>query len=164
MKKTYILYNPGSGNGSGKQDAETLQALYPDAVPVDMTQIPRYSVFFEGIQPEDEIILCGGDGTLNRFVNDTQGVEIKNKIHYFACGSGNDFARDLGHKAYDTPGYPVSRYLTELPCVTVNGKKRCFSTMSDSGSTVTAVKLGTNYGKRTEKPPTRSPSTIPRLQ
>ena len=126
MKKTYILYNPHSGNGSGKQDAETLQVLYPDAVLINMTQISLYSVFFDGLQPDDDIILCGGDGTLNRFVNDTQGIEIKNKICYFACGSGNDFARDLGYMAYDNPGHPVNRYLTELPSVTVNGKKTLF--------------------------------------
>lgn len=126
MKETYILYNPYAGNGEGKHDAESLQLLYPGAVIIDMTRITRYPVFFSGMEPDDEIIICGGDGTLNRFVNDIKGIEIKNKLYYFACGTGNDFARDLGHSSYDDPKYPVNRYLTELPSVIVNGKKTLF--------------------------------------
>ena len=126
MGKIYILYNPKANNGSGKDDAENLQVCYPDAVMIDMTHITRYPVFFEGLESDDEIIICGGDGTLNRFINDIQGIEIKNTLYYFACGTGNDFARDLGHSSYDDPRYPINRYLTELPSVTIDGNTTLF--------------------------------------
>ena len=164
MNDTYILYNPHSGNSSGKQDAETLGALYPVAVMINMTQISRYSVFFDGLSPDDEIILCGGDGTLNRFVNDTQGIDIKNKIFYFACGSGNDFARDLGQKAYENPAHPINRYLTELPSVTVNGKKTLFLNNVGFGIDGYCCEVGDKLREDNKKHPIRSPSTIPRLQ
>lgn len=41
-------------------------------------------------------ILCGGDGTLNRFINDLGGVKLSCEILYFPGGSGNDFAHDIG--------------------------------------------------------------------
>ena len=46
---------------------------------------------------DDEVILCGGDGTLNIFVNDIKDMDVKNTIYYYASGSGNDFAKDIGH-------------------------------------------------------------------
>lgn len=36
------------------------------------------------------MILCGGDGTLNRFVNDVNGMNIPNKLYYYPTGTGND--------------------------------------------------------------------------
>ena len=126
MADTYILYNPHAAYGECKNDAEALQVLYPDAVMIDMTRITRYPVFFEGLEVDDEIILCGGDGTLNRFVNDTKNIEIKNKLCYFACGTGNDFTRDIGHSSYDDPKFPINRYLANLPSVTINGKSTLF--------------------------------------
>ncbi len=52
---------------------------------------------------DDYIVLCGGDGTLNRFVNDTENTNMGNEILYFPSGSGNDFARDLGQNPGETP-------------------------------------------------------------
>ena len=126
MRDVYILYNPNANNGRGKEDAEVLQVCYPDAVMIDMTRITRYPVFFEGMEEDDAVIICGGDGTLNRFVNDTNGIEIRNELYYFACGTGNDFARDLGHNSYDDPQFPINRYVINLPRVAVNGKSIMF--------------------------------------
>ena len=35
----------------------------------DVTKISDYKTFFEGLNADDELVLCGGDGTLNRFIN-----------------------------------------------------------------------------------------------
>ena len=79
----------------------------------------------EAAQTGEEVRLyaCGGDGTLNRFVNDTDGLEITKEILYFPAGSGNDFARELG-----TDGNPVviTQYLNNLPSVEVNGRRYRF--------------------------------------
>jgi len=41
-------------------------------------------------------VIAGGDGTLNRFINDTAPLQIGCHIYYFATGSGNDFLAYLG--------------------------------------------------------------------
>ena len=122
MADKYILFNPHAGNGQCREDAEIVQVMYPGAVSIDMTKITRYPVFFGGLAEDDEIILCGGDGTLNRFVNDTKDIAVQNRIFYFPGGSGNDFAKDIGIHSGDTSTLPVNGYLQNLPSVTVNGK------------------------------------------
>ena len=56
----------------------------------------RIRHIFYSISPESDIVLCGGDGTLNRFINDSDGYPYENPLYYYGTGSGNDFLRDLG--------------------------------------------------------------------
>lgn len=126
MGKTYILYNPYAGNGTCKNEAERLYGTYANAVLTDMSKIESYETFFSGLDGADELILCGGDGTLNRFVNDTKDIEIKNDIYYYAVGSGNDFARDLGKERGAHPSFRINELIRELPSVSVNGEERLF--------------------------------------
>lgn len=119
---TYVLYNPLAGKGIGTIE-EKLRRHMPDVDPVmiDMTAVEDYAEFFGGTAAEDQVILCGGDGTLNRFINDTYGMEIPCELLYFAAGSGNDFLKDLGYGG-DHPPFPVKEYFRDLPTVTVKGK------------------------------------------
>lgn len=41
-------------------------------------------------------MIAGGDGTLNRLINDTAPLWTDCGIYYFATGSGNDFLADIG--------------------------------------------------------------------
>ena len=125
MKQKYILYNPLSGNGEAKQSIEALQKTYTDAPLVDMQGIADYSAFFAGLGKNVDIILCGGDGTLNRFVNDIGALSIENDIYYYPTGTGNDFAKDLGYEKYAEP-FKINKYLQDLPVVTVKGESRLF--------------------------------------
>lgn len=131
MSKKYILYNSLAGNGKCAGDVRRLEGHYaevPDvaAVMVDMAGIESYADFLGGLEEDDDVVLCGGDGTLNRFVNDTNGIDIRNKIYYYASGSGNDFARDIGHSARELPEYEINSYISRLPSVTVNGRTSLF--------------------------------------
>lgn len=123
MKETIVLYNPLSGNGRGESEAKTLSERLSDAALtfVDMTKLESYADFFASLSPETPVILCGGDGTINRFVNDTDGVSYENEVLYFATGSGNDFLHDLGKEKGCDP-FPIGKYLKDLPTVTVCGK------------------------------------------
>lgn len=76
---------------------------------------------FSDINAEDKIIICGGDGTLNRFINSINGLYLKNDILYFAAGSGNDFLNDLG-KVPDKNPIKINDYIRDLPVLTVEGK------------------------------------------
>lgn len=122
----YVLYNPLAGNGKGGEDARLLELiLQEDLEFYDMTRITNYAAFLSGMEPGDYLIIAGGDGTLNRFVNDTEGLRIKRQILYFPVGTGNDFAKDLSRDAYSIPR-PINWYIKDLPIVEVHGKKYRF--------------------------------------
>ena len=117
----YVLYNPKSDSGKGEEIARKIDDLlkgqklvYQDIRNID------YKTFLAGLGTEDSIVLVGGDGTLNWFVNDTRGLELKNDVFFFGGGTGNDFLRDLGLDPGKGP-YNITKYLKELPTVTVNG-------------------------------------------
>lgn len=110
----YILFNPHAGNGAAQEAAENLAASSPlDSYPTLMTEITDYAAYLAGISPEDTLTVCGGDGTLNRFVNDTAGLEIPCEVYYLAAGSGNDFLRDLDKTPDGTP-VCITKYIRDF--------------------------------------------------
>ena len=118
---TYILYNPLAGNGHHEEKLAALTASVGEgAVCRPITDIQNYADFLAGVTGDDAIILCCGDGTLNRFVNDTEGLDIPCDILYYAMGTGNDFLKDIG-KAPDAAPFSVKAYLQNLPTVTLKG-------------------------------------------
>ena len=124
MAKGYVIYNPLAGNGKAKEDAQLLQMVLDEELEYyDMTRITNYGAFISGMEKEDYLVIVGGDGTLNRFVNDTNGVEITQEIVYYPTGTGNDFAEDVGMG--ENP-LPITAYLKDLPTVEVNGKRYRF--------------------------------------
>jgi len=126
MGNTYVLYNPLSGNGKGEDDARLLEVVLPEPVFFfDMTRITNYAVFLGGMESSDRLIIAGGDGTLNRFVNDTAGIDIVQEILYFPIGTGNDFAREFGKQDYSDP-FPIAECLKDLPTIEVKGRKYHF--------------------------------------
>lgn len=68
--KYYCLFNPMAGNEKSAEKIKKLPEFFPDAdvVRYDVTKTP-YAEIFPLLEKDDKIILCGGDGTLNRFVN-----------------------------------------------------------------------------------------------
>lgn len=122
----YILFNPKADNSHGEENAKNLgQTLQVDAKYVSVIGLD-YKNFFNNLKKEDEVILTGGDGTLNRFVNDIANIDIKNKIRYAKCGSGNDFYRDVLDKADKNGLLELNPYIKNLPVVTIDGKKTLF--------------------------------------
>lgn len=124
MSKGYVIYNPLAGNGKAKEDSQLLQMVLDEQLEYyDMTRITNYAAFISGMEKEDYLVIVGGDGTLNRFVNDTDGLEIAHEILYFPTGTGNDFAKDMGMG--ETP-HSITAYLKDLSTVEVNGKRYRF--------------------------------------
>ena len=124
--KQYILYNPHAGNGTAQEAAKKLAENAPEsAVLLDMTAMDGYASLLADLTSEDVLTVCGGDGTLNRFINDTDGLDIPCEVCYLAVGSGNDFLRDLG-KAPDGTPVRITEYIRDLPVTEVKGKKYRF--------------------------------------
>lgn len=123
---TYALYNAFAGNQTCEEQSKKLREFYsPDELEFRSMADINYSEFFPSLNADDKVIICGGDGTLNRFVNDTRDIAITNDILYYAAGSGNDFLRDLG-KEKGTAPFKINQYIENLPSVTVNGRETLF--------------------------------------
>ncbi len=124
METNYcIIYNPFSGNKSGATCAKALQDRLNVNECIDMTSIESYQDFFESHQ-DVNVIICGGDGTLNRFLNDISDIEINSSIYFYPCGSGNDFFRDI--EADTNNIVCIDKYIKNLPTCFVGDKKSKF--------------------------------------
>ena len=123
----YLLYNPLSGKANSvPSDAECYEVVATMPVKLkDITEIEDLCEFFEGLEPFDEVVIFGGDGTLNNVANKLSDYSPKNDIYYYPCGTGNDFARDIGAADTREPVL-INRYIKDLPTVTVNGKQSKF--------------------------------------
>ena len=119
--KYYILYNPLAGHGDHNTKLSELKAhLKGECVDICLPELQDYS-FTSSLSPDDKIVISGGDGTLNRFVNSVDVDSISNDILYYASGNGNDFLHDLGCLVNSAP-FKINKYLTNLPTVTVKGR------------------------------------------
>ena len=123
----YILYNSLSAN---KQGLEYSNLLLGSTVPanakmVDVSSIGNYADFWANIDlKNDTVVLSGGDGTINRFINANYGLALPKNLFYFASGSGNDFKKDVADG--DTILIPLNEYIKDLPTVTINGQTSYF--------------------------------------
>ena len=148
---TYILYNPVAGNGDAEKEANSLEALYEgDVFFEDITKIASLSEFIAPLSKCDSVVICGGDGTINRFVNDTDGTEIKCDVLYYALGTGNDFMNDIGKKKGDEP-FSIKEYIKNLPTVEVNGKTHRFLNNVGFGIDGYCCEVGDNLKKTAKK-------------
>lgn len=148
--KYHVLFNPYAGNDLGEDKARAL-TMDAELCFCDMTKLDSYEAFFAGIGSEDGVILAGGDGTLNRFVNDTEGLSIPNDILYYAIGSGNDFLKDLNKEVGCAP-FSIKEYLKDLPTVTVKGKTCRFLNNVGFGIDGYCCEVGDKLRQATDKP------------
>lgn len=127
MANYVVLFNPLAGNGRGEAEAKKLDALLSgnELRFYDMTEIKSYDDFFGHIGADDRLVIAGGDGTLNRFVNEADEKHFNRDIYYYATGTGNDFLLDVGGKKGEKP-FKINKYIVNLPTVTVNGATRKF--------------------------------------
>lgn len=152
MAKAYVLYNPLAGNGRSCDVICALKEFVTDdIVQCDVTDNADLKDKLASLSDGDYIILCGGDGTLNRFVNDVEGMDIRNDILYYPVGSGNDFARDLGKVRGDKP-FSVKQYIEALPSVTVKGKTYRFVNGVGYGIDGYCCEVGDRLRAESDKP------------
>lgn len=122
---TYILFNPLANNSTGKEIALKLQHdRFPEAELTDLVGLD-VNAFLDGLSADDDIILCGGDGTLSRFADDVYGRKLPCTVRLFGAGTGNDFLKDISADVTDNIA-TVNKYLTDLPTVKVNDIERKF--------------------------------------
>ncbi len=136
--KYVVLLNPLAGCGDRGSVRRKLAELLPadELTFEDATEIADLQGYLDGLGESTRIILAGGDGTLNRFVNTVDCDNLKRPVYLYAAGCGNDFYNDLCENIADyypdaeVDGKSLSRTSTlfninhlikNLPSVTVNG-------------------------------------------
>ncbi|MCQ2488391.1 MAG: diacylglycerol kinase family protein [Clostridia bacterium] len=121
----YLLYNPLSNNSQGESDAKAWAEA--NNVSPEFTSVIGldYKDFFGKLASEDEVILAGGDGTVNRFANDVYGLPINNPLYLVKCGTGNDFYKDVLEHEVDGK-IDLRPFIKNLPLVSVNGIEQRF--------------------------------------
>ena len=152
MAKAYVFYNPIAGNGQSSSALETLKGYLADeAVFCDMTQNDAYDKDILSMEKDDYIIICGGDGTINKFANKIASIDFENDVLYFPCGTGNDFAREFGKARFDEP-FSIKKYLSNLPTVEVNGETSLFINGMGYGIDGYCCEVGDKIRETSDKP------------
>lgn len=120
MARNYVLYNPLANSGRGEECLENiLRELGGKAECYDVTQTDVRTLI-QNTDPDDTVVLAGGDGTLNHFVNDVYGMPLPH-VFMMRSGTGNDFLNDIEPPKGQVL-VPLNKYIVDLPEVEVNGK------------------------------------------
>lgn len=125
----HILYNPISNCGKNIDETlETLESILKNEEINFVNLIENIDMkwLFDTFSPSDDVIIVGGDGTLNVMVNKLGDYEIKNKLYLYKAGTGNDFLRDVEERGETSDFVQINKYIKNLPVVTVNDKQYRF--------------------------------------
>lgn len=148
----YVLYNPLSGNGQGANRVNELKTVLTDGDIRfrDVREIEDIKNFLVTFPTDDALVLAGGDGTINHFVNDTYGFTYPKRFYYYPTGSGNDFLRDV---PTDRRGLvELNPYIERLPVVTVKNKTYRFINGIGYGIDGYCCEVGDELRKKSNKP------------
>lgn len=126
----YILFNPFSDNNNGEKNVKRMlkkmKKEYQEGTLISLKDLD-YQDFFSKLTREDKVILFGGDGTLNRFVNETyKKYELVCPFYLHRCGTGNDFAYDNQDEFDEDELLYLNKKLEFLPKIIVKGKEYYF--------------------------------------
>jgi len=126
MSKTFVLFNPLAGNGTCEMASREIEGILSGReTEFVKDEKLNHADFFEKLDSEDEVVICGGDGTINFLANSVDTDAIQNALYYYPAGSGNDFYNDI-RESKEKKLVRINDYLKNLPVVEVNGIRRKF--------------------------------------
>ncbi len=118
----YVFYNDYAGKNQNKKKEVVRNMFMGEEISFnDVIKIDNKLSFLEGMTKNDKLVIMGGDGTLNHFVNSIDDREWDFPIYCYAGGTGNDFLNDtVGND--DGGIFQINDYIRFLPTVTVKGE------------------------------------------
>lgn len=149
-----VLYNPLANNMKGAQtSAKIKQELKREDISfADITQIKNINDFILS-STDNELVIAGGDGTLNRFINDFESWDSKDiNIYYYPAGSGNDFMRDVEAQRCENGLVKLNDYAKQLPTVIVKGREYRFINGIGFGIDGYCTQVGDKLRAKSDKP------------
>ena len=122
----YILFNPKSHSEHNDLN------IVPGKAKLEQHGLKQISLldinvrdFCKSLTEKDRLIVCGGDGTLHHFANNTHGIDFPCPVFLARSGTGNDFLNDIGQTDSDSL-FDVRKHIKELPCVKIGNESRYF--------------------------------------
>ena len=116
----YLLYNEKSNNGKPLKVANKYNKKFFKGQNVICLSIyailNKEKEFCSSLSQNDVVYLFGGDGTFHEFLNRIHPLKVKFKIFAYACGRGNDLARDY---TKNKP-FEITNLVNDLPVVKIN--------------------------------------------
>ena len=111
----YYIYNRLATNKKPKieEGAKLIEAIGLD-----------YKKFFGGLKQEDDVVIIGGDMSINHFIRKINGYSISNNVYVRAFGYGSDFVNDIGGKLTDD--VLLNPYINGLPVALIKNHHRPF--------------------------------------
>jgi len=127
MKRKLAIVNPVSGGNRAKKAFLWFRDYVDGSIEVFISERPKSILdrFYE-LCDRDELLIFGGDGTLNEVINAIFSCNIGTlpKLTVFPAGSGNDFVKNL----------PVGQLVKFYPGVfQYDGQKRYFLNVVGTG-------------------------------
>lgn len=111
----YYIYNRLATNKKPKIEAD---AKLIGAIGLD------YKKFFSELAPEDDVVIIGGDMSINHFIRKINGTKVSNKVYVRAYGYGSDFVNDIEERLTDD--VLLNPYIDNLPMATIKNHHRPF--------------------------------------
>lgn len=124
----YLFYNPLADAGKDQEKipslVEELKVSLGGEVEARSLLELVWDEFLKNVQPEDRIILLGGDGTLNYQINHLPvDEELPCDFYLYPSGTGNDFLNDVkASQDPETKLVKLNEFLRNLPVIEVKGK------------------------------------------
>ena len=146
----YLLFNEETNNKKYKEEFDSIKESFENNTVVNVKGLD-YKEFLKGLNQEDEVVLFGGDGTLNYFVNAIDGYELNNNVYLYPLGTGNDFFFDVC-ETHDKSPLLINEYIKDLPTVYVNGMEKKFINGIGFGIDGYCCEVGDQLKEKSDKP------------
>ena len=151
----YVLYNNTAGAHFGVEKIkEKMRSFFngEEVILNDAISIEDKRDYLSNLGDGDKLVIVGGDGTLNRFVNAIDDTEYSFPIYCYAGGTGNDFINDVAGTGTDGL-VMINGYIKNLPSIEVNGKSYKFINGIGYGIDGWCCEEGDKYREKTNKAP-----------
>ena len=121
----YVLTNHSAGGNFTANEKRVREKFNNEIIEFyNCKDVDDKREFLKNITEDDVLVIIGGDGTLNKFVNSIDDVDYPFPIYCYAGGTGNDFINDVaGHSASFVK---INEYIKDLPKLYVNGNELHF--------------------------------------
>ena len=152
MAKYLILYNPKGNNNQAEAETKRLDSILKgsELEYIDVLDVKDKKALVEGLGENDKLVISGGDGTLNHFINDIDGATLNNEVFFFGTGTGNDFLKSVN--AEKNTLVKINDIIKSLPTVTVNGKSYKFINGVGFGIDGYCCEVGDKLRETSDKP------------
>lgn len=124
----HVLYNSKAGAHYSPEVIKRKIAEFFSESPITVTdtiEMENKQEYVSHLSSDDALVIVGGDGTLNRFVNAVDTDSISFPVYCYAGGTGNDFLNDVVGKDHDAP-IQINEYIKNLPTLYADGKSYKF--------------------------------------